>query len=167
MELFCWMLFMIHLSHWGKARASDICPGKNYWVVVSKELERFRQSIPSELGVMTGVMALNHISSFENPAPPSPFIFNWVHLSFICLLWHSQAIWSCFRNNNRQNIHIQSSAVRGTALWTRVGLMAASLIYSLVETTKEAALSCNGPSGAEAEVIENVTDRSWSVRQQH
>lgn len=76
MELFCWMLFMIQLSHWGKEIASDICPEKNYWVVVSKELERFRQSILSELGVMTGVKALNHTSSFENPAPPSPFIFN-------------------------------------------------------------------------------------------
>lgn len=63
---------MIHLSHWGKETASDICPGKKYWVVVSKELERFRQSIPSELRVMTGIMALNHRSSFENPAPPSP-----------------------------------------------------------------------------------------------
>lgn len=52
------MSFMIQLSHWGEARASDICPGKSYWVVVSKELERCRQSIPSELGVMTGVMAL-------------------------------------------------------------------------------------------------------------
>lgn len=67
---------MVHLSHWEKAQASDICPGKNYWVVVSKELERFRQSVPSELGVITGVMALNHISSFENPAPPSSFFFN-------------------------------------------------------------------------------------------
>jgi len=66
------MLFIVHLPHWGKVIASDICPGKNYWVVVSNKLETYRQSIPSELGVITGVLALNHSSSFKNPAPPFP-----------------------------------------------------------------------------------------------
>lgn len=64
-------------------------------------------------------------------------------------------------------MYIQSSTPGNTAFWTRVVLMATSLIHSLVGPTKEAVLLCYGPSGAEVEVIEDDTDRSWSAGQQH
>jgi len=135
---------MIHLSRWGKARASDICPGKNYWVVVSEELERFRQSIPSELGVMIGVMALNHISGFENPAPPSPLSL----IEFICL---SFAYCDILRQFEAASEIITGKIYTYRLLLVEVlhcGLELGwwlPLTYSCVGPMKEAVLSCYGP----------------------
>lgn len=82
-------------------------------------------------------------------------------------MWLSQAIWSCFRNNNRQNIYMQPFTIRGTACWIRVGLMVISLIHPFIRPTKEAVLSCYGLSSADAEVIQNITERSWCTGQLH